>query len=133
MAALPGFTIDMALPALTNTAVSLGVPTHSAGLTISSFMISFGISPLVYGPMSDRYGRKLMVMRSTLGISIFTALMAVAGNPWRPTALELTAAARLQAGDKKGALDLYKSLADDLAAPRSLRARAAEMAAALAS
>jgi len=39
----------------------------------------------------------------------------------------------LQSGDKSGALDLYKSLADDLAAPQGLRARAAEMAAALAS
>jgi hypothetical protein len=55
------------------------------------------------------------------------------GNPWRPTALELTALARLKSGDKSGALDLYKGLADDLAAPPSLRARAAEMAAALAS
>jgi hypothetical protein len=54
-------------------------------------------------------------------------------SPWRPTALELTALARLEAGDRKGALVLYKGLADDLTAPRSLRARAAEMAAALAS
>ncbi len=61
------------------------------------------------------------------------APLTAAGNPWRPTALDLTAAARLQAGDRKGALDLYKGLADDLAAPPSLRARAAEMAAALAS
>jgi hypothetical protein len=61
------------------------------------------------------------------------APMTASGNPWRPTALELTATARLKSGDKAGALDLYKSLADDLAAPRDLRARAAEMAAALAS
>ena len=61
------------------------------------------------------------------------APMTAAGDPWRPTALELTAIARLQSGDKSGALDLYKSLADDLAAPQGLRARAAEMAAALAS
>lgn len=54
-------------------------------------------------------------------------------DPWRPTALELTAAARLKAEDKNGALDLYKSLADDPAAPQGLRARAAEMVAALAS
>jgi hypothetical protein len=54
------------------------------------------------------------------------------GNPWRPTALEMTALARLKSGDKSGALDLYKGLADDLTAPPSLRARAAEMAAALA-
>jgi hypothetical protein len=61
------------------------------------------------------------------------APLTAAGDPWRPSALELTAIARLEAGDKKRALDLYKGLADDLTAPRSLRARAAEMAAALAS
>ena len=55
------------------------------------------------------------------------------GNPWRSTALELTAAARLKAGDKSGALEVYKTLADDLAAPQGMRARAAEMAAALSS
>ena len=54
------------------------------------------------------------------------------GNPWRPTALELTAAAQLQAGDRKDALALYKNLADGPATPRDLRARAAEMVAALA-
>ena len=47
--------------------------------------------------------------------------------------LDLTAAARLEAGDKSGALEVYKTLADDLAAPQGTRARAAEMAAALAS
>jgi hypothetical protein len=55
------------------------------------------------------------------------------GNPWRSTALELTAATRLETGDKSGALEVYKTLADDLAAPQGMRARAAEMATALAS
>jgi hypothetical protein len=60
------------------------------------------------------------------------APLTAPGNPWRPTAVELTAAAKLKLGDDKAALALYKSLADDLTAPRSARARAAEMAAALA-
>jgi hypothetical protein len=59
--------------------------------------------------------------------------LTASGNPWRPTAIELTALARLQSGDKSGALDLFKSLADDPATPQGLRARAAEMAVALAS
>jgi hypothetical protein len=53
------------------------------------------------------------------------------GNPWRATALDLTAAAKLKAGDRDGALQIYQQLADDLSAPQGLRARAAEMAAAL--
>jgi len=68
MASLPGFGVDMALPALANTAAALDVPTHSAGLTISSYMISFGIAPLIFGPVSDRYGRKPVV---TFGCIIF--------------------------------------------------------------
>ena len=61
------------------------------------------------------------------------APLTAGGSSWRPTALELTAIARVRSGDRSGALDLYKSLADDLAAPSGLRARAAEMAAALGS
>ena len=53
------------------------------------------------------------------------------GNPWRASALDLTAAAKLKAGDRSGALAIYKALADDLTAPQGLRARAAEMTAAL--
>jgi hypothetical protein len=59
--------------------------------------------------------------------------LTATGNPWRPSAIELMALARLQSGDKSSALDLFKSLADDSATPQNLRARAAEMAAALAS
>jgi hypothetical protein len=58
--------------------------------------------------------------------------LTAADNPWQPTALELSAAAELKLGDNKAALSTYKTLADDLAAPRDLRARAAEMVAALA-
>jgi hypothetical protein len=54
-----------------------------------------------------------------------------AANPWRPTALELTAAAQLQAGNKTAALEIYKQLADDQKAPEGVRSRAAEMVSAL--
>ncbi len=79
----------------------------------------------------------LSVMQSMSGADPHTTIDRLApltapGNPWRPTAEELTAAARLKLGDNKAALAIYKGLADDLTAPRSLRARAAEMAAALA-
>lgn len=67
------------------------------------------------------------------GLSKRLEPLTAAGNPFRPTALELTAAVRLKSGDKTGALQLYRNLADDLSAPQGVRARAAEMAAALAS
>ncbi len=48
--------------------------------SVTSFIAIF-TAPL-WGSLGDRYGRKIMVMRSTLGIAIFTFLMGVAGNPW---------------------------------------------------
>jgi hypothetical protein len=57
--------------------------------------------------------------------------IASGDSPWRPTALEVTALAQLRAGDKAAALETYKRLADDLAAPPGLRGRAAEMVQAL--
>jgi hypothetical protein len=57
--------------------------------------------------------------------------LTASGNPWRTSALDLTAAAKLKSGDRDGAREIYQQLADDLTAPQTLRARAAEMAAAL--
>jgi DHA1 family multidrug resistance protein-like MFS transporter len=48
--------------------------------SVTSFVAIF--TAPVWGSLADRYGRKLMVLRSTLGIAIFTLLMGVAGNPW---------------------------------------------------
>lgn len=59
------------------------------------------------------------------------APLTASSNPLHASALDLTAAAKLQAGDRAGALAIYQKLADDLAAPQALRARAAELAEAL--
>ena len=58
--------------------------------------------------------------------------LTASGNAWRGTALELTAALRLKSGDRTGALEIYRKLADDLSTAQGLRARAAEMSAVLA-
>lgn len=57
--------------------------------------------------------------------------LTVAGNPFRPTALELTAALALRAGDRARARELYTELADDRTTPTGLRTRAAQMLEAL--
>ncbi len=41
----------------------------------------------IWGGLADRYGRKLMVLRSTFGIAIFTGLMGMAQGPWQMLAL----------------------------------------------
>jgi hypothetical protein len=59
------------------------------------------------------------------------APLTASGQPWRAAALEVTALAKLKAGDHDGAVAAYKQVADDAAAPQGSRARAAEMVAAL--
>jgi DHA1 family multidrug resistance protein-like MFS transporter len=48
--------------------------------SVTSFIAIF--TAPIWGGLADRYGRKLMVLRSTLGIAIFTALMGLALSPW---------------------------------------------------
>ncbi len=62
LAALPSFGIDMSLPALDAMGDSLGVSADRAGLSISLFMIGFGVAPPVFGPVSDRIGRKPIML-----------------------------------------------------------------------
>lgn len=57
--------------------------------------------------------------------------LAAASNPWRYSAIELQALLAQRAGDKAKAEQLWGQLADDAMAPLGLRARAAEMLAAL--
>jgi hypothetical protein len=57
--------------------------------------------------------------------------LAVSGNPWYYQGTELMALFAHKKGDDKHAIDLFKQLADDAQAPQGIRARAAEMLAAL--
>ncbi len=53
--------------------------------------------------------------------------LTTAASPWRFSAYEVSAIAALRAGKADRAKELYAKIADDSAAPQSLRARAAEM------
>lgn len=57
--------------------------------------------------------------------------LTTATNAWRHSALELTALLAQRAGDKARAEQIYTRLTDDTTAPQDVRARAAEMLAAL--
>jgi len=49
-----------------------------AGLVFSSAAITMMLTAPVWGALADRYGRKPMVVRATLGAAVVTALMAYA-------------------------------------------------------
>ena len=68
LAAVPYSGIDINLPALAATGATLGVSPSDVGLTMSAFMLSLAIAPLIYGPVSDRFGRKPVV---EFGLALF--------------------------------------------------------------
>jgi DHA1 family multidrug resistance protein-like MFS transporter len=51
-------------------------------LTSCNFLIAAFVSPL-WGRLGDKHGRKLMVLRSSLAICVFTGLMALVQNVWQ--------------------------------------------------
>jgi DHA1 family bicyclomycin/chloramphenicol resistance-like MFS transporter len=70
LSALGGITplsIDMGLPALAAMGKSLHVTAASAGLTLSFFLGGFAFGPVILGPLSDRFGRR-PVLLSGMGI-----------------------------------------------------------------
>ncbi|WP_267427951.1 multidrug effflux MFS transporter [Methylobacterium sp. GC_Met_2] len=58
LAALPTFGIDMILPSLSETAAALHVPTAAMGAAMAVYLLGLGAALLVYGPVSDRLGRR---------------------------------------------------------------------------
>ena len=58
LGAMSAFATDMSLAAVEPMARDLDVTPGTIGLSLSAFMLSFAISPLFYGPMSDRFGRR---------------------------------------------------------------------------
>ena len=53
---------DMYLPSLPDIARQLGASTAQVQLTISSYLIGFAVGQIVYGPLSDRHGRKPVLL-----------------------------------------------------------------------
>jgi DHA1 family bicyclomycin/chloramphenicol resistance-like MFS transporter len=66
---LPPLSIDISLPGLPQIANALGAPPALLQWTLSSFVLAFGIGQLVLGPLSDRYGRRPVLL---WGLTLFT-------------------------------------------------------------
>ncbi|KQU82008.1 MULTISPECIES: multidrug effflux MFS transporter [unclassified Ensifer] len=68
ISAIGPFAIDMYLPALPSIGKDLAAETGVVQLSLLAFFISFAIFQLVYGPLSDMWGRKAPLY---LGIGLF--------------------------------------------------------------
>ena len=70
MSALAPLSTDMYLPALERVKQSFATSEFYAQLSVASFFVAFALGQLVYGPLSDKFGRKKPLYA---GISLFIA------------------------------------------------------------
>jgi len=60
-----------------------------AGLCFGAAPFTAAIMGPVWGAVGDRFGRKTMVLRSLLALTVFVGLMALARTPWQLLALRI--------------------------------------------
>ncbi|MRN43654.1 MULTISPECIES: multidrug effflux MFS transporter [unclassified Brucella] len=72
--AINALAVDIMLPGLPQIGASLGVHSENhVQFVITAYLLGFGVSQLFYGPLSDRFGRRLPLFGG-LAIYVVTAL-----------------------------------------------------------
>jgi DHA1 family bicyclomycin/chloramphenicol resistance-like MFS transporter len=69
LTALGPLSTDMYLPSLPAIRADLGATTAGTQLTLSAFLLGFAVGQFVYGPVSDRIGRRPVLL---FGLALFT-------------------------------------------------------------
>ncbi|RPI10878.1 MAG: MFS transporter [Zetaproteobacteria bacterium] len=65
-------------PVLPSISLSLGSSAGTVGLAMTTYTLAYGVGQLVYGPLSDRFGRIAVVRAAGLGFGACAALSALA-------------------------------------------------------
>jgi predicted MFS family arabinose efflux permease len=93
LALLVSVDLRIIAPVLPSITESLRASAGAIGLAMTSYAFAYGAGQLVYGPLSDRYGRVAVVRLAALGFSVFTALSALATSTGQFVAMRLLAGA----------------------------------------
>ena len=91
--ALNAFAIDAMIPALPDIGADLGVATDNRRqLVVVAYLLGFGSSQLLWGPLADRFGRKPILAAGVALYTLFAILCGIARS------FELLIAARFAMG-----------------------------------
>src|SRR5688572_28616348 len=77
--ALNAFAIDAMIPALPDIGADLGVDADNRRqLVVVAYMLGFGSTQLLWGPLADRFGRKPILAAVVVLYTLFAVLCGIA-------------------------------------------------------
>jgi DHA1 family bicyclomycin/chloramphenicol resistance-like MFS transporter len=103
---------DLYLPALPALTAGFGAPMAQAQLTLTALLLAFGLSQLVWGPLSDRFGRRPVLL---LGMGLFVA--ASIGSSFAASMEQLIVWRALQGAAMGAGVMCARAIVRDLYAP----------------
>ncbi len=82
LAAIGTLATNIILPAFPRMGAELGLTGAQLGLLLSSFFLTFALGQLVVGPLSDRFGRRSLVLGGLVTFVAGSLVAALAGSFW---------------------------------------------------
>lgn len=109
LVALSALGTDLWVPALPDAAASFSAPVSATQFTLTTFFIGLAVGQLVWGPLSDRYGR-----RPVLITALATMLAVTATAPFAHSIGELSLLRLAQGVAMSGGVAMARSIVRDL-------------------
>jgi DHA1 family bicyclomycin/chloramphenicol resistance-like MFS transporter len=80
LVAIAPLSTDMYLPAMPTLAVYFGASTAQVQLTLSVYLVGFACAQLILGPLSDRFGRRPVLIGGIFLFTVASVACAMAGS-----------------------------------------------------
>lgn len=113
MAAIGPFSIDMYLPALPMLGQALGTTAGAAQASLAVFFLGMALGQIFYGPIADRYGRRLPLF---IGLGVYTVASLICALA--PNIESLIAARLMQALGGCAGMVIARAVVRDVADER---------------
>ena len=109
LVALSALGTDLYVPALPDTAASFGAPVSATQLTLTTYFLGLALGQLLWGPLSDRYGRRPVL------VAALAVMLGITGAaPFMPGIGELAALRLVQGFAMAGGVVIARSIVRDL-------------------
>ena len=107
-------TTDLYLPAQPAMTEAFDAPVAMGQLTLSALLLAFGASQLVWGPLSDRFGRRPVLLA---GLILYT--VAAVGSVFAATMLQLVILRALQGAAMGASVMCARAIVRDVYSPEA--------------